>query len=178
MSQCSVVDRWVQSDHILLIHPCPEMLCLHTRAFEKWRRTPVGKQPIGLQSSRNSVKQAAWVLTNTLVDARRRHTPDFEEAVIQHFEEQPDTSNRSVAHSLSVKHMLLWQVLHDEHLHPYHLQQVQAMGPNDFAPHVNICQWLLGQSVHVPHFLCFIFFSDVYLYFHLQKQPCMGSRKS
>jgi hypothetical protein len=46
--QCSVVDRWVQSGHILLIHPCPEMLYLHTRGSEMWRRTPVGKQPIEL----------------------------------------------------------------------------------------------------------------------------------
>jgi hypothetical protein len=57
-------------------------------------------------------------------------------AIRQRFEEQPDTSTRSFAHTLSVKHMLVWQVLHDEHLHPYHLQKVQGMGPNDFAPHV------------------------------------------
>jgi hypothetical protein len=46
--QCSVVDRWVQSDRILLIHSCPEILYLHARAFEMWRRIPVGKQPIEL----------------------------------------------------------------------------------------------------------------------------------
>jgi hypothetical protein len=36
-----VVDRWVQCDHILLIHPCPETLCLRARASEMWRRTPL-----------------------------------------------------------------------------------------------------------------------------------------
>jgi hypothetical protein len=105
MLQCSVVDMWVQSDHILLIHPFPETLCLRARASEMCRM-PVGMQPIGLQSGR------PW----------RCHTPDIEEAVIQHFEEQPDTSTRSTARTPSVKHMLVWQVLHDEHLHPYHLQ--------------------------------------------------------
>jgi hypothetical protein len=34
MLQRSVVDRWVQSDHILLIHPCPETLYLRARASE------------------------------------------------------------------------------------------------------------------------------------------------
>jgi hypothetical protein len=55
---------------------------------------------------------------------RKSRTPDFEEAVMQHFEEQPDTSTRSVAQTLGVNHMLVWQVLHDEHLHTYHLQKV------------------------------------------------------
>jgi hypothetical protein len=34
MLQRSVVDRWDQSDHILLIHPCPETLYLRPRASE------------------------------------------------------------------------------------------------------------------------------------------------
>jgi hypothetical protein len=55
--------------------------------------------------------------------------------------------------------MLVRQVLHEEHLHPYHLQKVQEKEPNDFAPHVKFCRWLLGQTVQVPHFLPFIFFS-------------------
>jgi hypothetical protein len=36
---------------------------------------------------------------------QRRRTPDIEEAVIECFEEQPDTSTRSVAHTLGVTHM-------------------------------------------------------------------------
>jgi hypothetical protein len=34
MLQRSVVDRWVQCDHILLRHPCPETLCLRAWASE------------------------------------------------------------------------------------------------------------------------------------------------
>jgi hypothetical protein len=34
MLQCSVVYKWVQSDHILLIHPCPETLVLRARMSE------------------------------------------------------------------------------------------------------------------------------------------------
>jgi hypothetical protein len=34
MLQRSVVDRLIQCDHILLIHPCPETLCLRARTSE------------------------------------------------------------------------------------------------------------------------------------------------
>jgi hypothetical protein len=34
------------------------------------------------------------------------------------------------------------------------------MGPNDFAPRVTFCRWLLELIVQVPDFLRFIFFSD------------------
>jgi hypothetical protein len=34
MLQRSVVDRWVQPDHILLIHKCPETLPFGTKGHE------------------------------------------------------------------------------------------------------------------------------------------------
>jgi hypothetical protein len=37
MLQCSVGDRWVQSYHILLIHPCPEMLPFGTKDHKSFR---------------------------------------------------------------------------------------------------------------------------------------------
>jgi hypothetical protein len=73
---------------------------------------------------------------------QKRRVPDFEEEAIQHFKEQPDTSTRNVANTLGVNHMLLWQVLHDEHLHPHHLQKVQAMGSKTLfivSNFVNVC---------------------------------------
>jgi hypothetical protein len=56
--------------------------------------------------------------------------------------------------------MFVWQVLQDDHLHPHQLQKVQPMGSNEFDHGIKICRWLLGQTVHVPHFIRFIFFSD------------------
>jgi hypothetical protein len=37
---------------------------------------------------------------------------------------------------------------------------VQVMGLKNFALRITFCRWLLGQTVQVPNFLCFIFFSD------------------
>jgi hypothetical protein len=36
---------------------------------------------------------------------QRRRTPDFEEVIVQRFEEQPDTSTQSVAHTFGVNDM-------------------------------------------------------------------------
>jgi hypothetical protein len=33
----AVVDRWVQSDHILLIYPCPEVLPFGTKGHKVFR---------------------------------------------------------------------------------------------------------------------------------------------
>jgi hypothetical protein len=73
---------------------------------------------------------------------QKRRLPDFEEEAIQHFKEQLDTSARSVANTLGVNHMLVWQVLHDEYLQPHHLQKVQAMGSKTLfvvSNFVNVC---------------------------------------
>jgi hypothetical protein len=60
----------VKSD-ILSTHPGPETLCLRARASEMWRRTLVGKKPIGLRSSRrrihrtrSSTNDNAWDVTS------------------------------------------------------------------------------------------------------------------
>jgi hypothetical protein len=37
MLQRSVVGRWVQSDHILSIHPCPETLPFATKGHKSFR---------------------------------------------------------------------------------------------------------------------------------------------
>jgi hypothetical protein len=36
MLQRYVADRWVQCDHILLIHPCPEMLPFGTKGHKSF----------------------------------------------------------------------------------------------------------------------------------------------
>jgi hypothetical protein len=86
---------------------------------------------------------------------RRCYTSDFEE-VIQRFEEKPDTSTQSIAHTLGVNHMSVWQVLHDEHLYP--LPPPESAGDGTERPHITFCQWMLRQIVQVPNFLALPFF--------------------
>ena len=58
----------------------------------------------------------------------------------------------------------VWRVLHEQQLHPYHLQKVHALGPADFAPRVIFCAWFLHQSVDNPEFPRRILFKDETFY--------------
>lgn len=63
---------------------------------------------------------------------RSVRTPQFEEEILQRFEDNPSTSTRIVARELRVNSCLVWNVVHDNALHPFYRQKVQALGPNDF----------------------------------------------
>ena len=80
-----------------------------------------------------------------------RRTPDFED--------HPSTSTRTVAHTIGINYMSVWQVLHDFQRHPYHLLKAQAMTQDDYAPRA-FCRWLLRQTKQAPHFLRVILLSD------------------
>ncbi|KAJ8887701.1 hypothetical protein PR048_013919 [Dryococelus australis] len=72
-------------------------------------------------------------ITNDCGAPKRRRTPELEEAVLHHVEQSPSTSMLSVGRSMGVTSSIVWEVLHEQQLHPYHLQRVQSLHPADFA---------------------------------------------
>ena len=58
---------------------------------------------------------------------QRHHTPKFEEVVFHAVEEDVTMSTRNIAGRLNVDHPTVWHVLHEQQLHTYHPQKVQAM---------------------------------------------------
>ena len=60
--------------------------------------------------------------------------PEWEEAVLHEVEENVTTSTQQVACRLNVDQKNVWSILHNQQLHRYHLQRVQAMCPKDFVP--------------------------------------------
>ena len=85
--------------------------------------------------------------------APRRHcTLNFEEDVLHHVEETPSTSTQTIVHVMGVPQSPIWEVLHEQQVHPYHPQRVHAMGPVDFARLANFCMWFLHQCVEEPQF--------------------------
>lgn len=91
---------------------------------------------------------------------RNRRTPEFEEAVLQHFEQNPSTSTRAVANQLGSSNSTVWSVMNDDGQHPFHLQKVQGLTPNDYEPRVHFDQWLLQNCNEVPDFPGLILFTD------------------
>jgi hypothetical protein len=45
-------------------------------------------------------------------------------------------------------------------LHPYHVQRVQALQPNDYIRRQEFCEWLIQKCVNPPHFLRIVLFTD------------------
>lgn len=91
---------------------------------------------------------------------RRRRTPNVEEGILHRVEETPSTSTRTIARAMRVPQSIVWEVLHEQQLHPYHLQRIHAMGPADFPLRANFCTWFLHRCVEEPHFPQRILFTD------------------
>lgn len=85
---------------------------------------------------------------------------DFEENILEIFEENPSTSTGEVADQLGCSKSVVWTVLHEEKLHPFKLQKVQALNPQDFPHRVDCARWFLRQDVQVPGFLERVLFTD------------------
>jgi len=58
---------------------------------------------------------------------------DEEEGIVQTVQSSPRASTRRIARRLRVPHTRVWRTLHAEGMYPYHMQQLQHLGPGDFA---------------------------------------------
>lgn len=87
-------------------------------------------------------------------------TPELEEAVLNTVEEHPETSTRKIAVMLNVSHFLIWKIIVDNLLYPFHIQRVQALLPRDFPSRLNFCRWFLEKLAEDPLFKSKILFTD------------------
>nr|CAH7719299.1 unnamed protein product [Callosobruchus chinensis] len=104
----------------------------------------------GTLKPNNQLKGAHWAVRTT----------EIEEAVLNLIDENPEVSTRKIGNNLNISHFLVWKILHDFLLYPYHIQRVQALLPRDFPLCVNFCQWFLGKIAHNPLFDRDIMFKD------------------
>lgn len=89
---------------------------------------------------------------------------EFEENVLEKFEDNPRLSVRTVAHEINVSKSTIWRVVHDDNLYPFHFQKVQSLIPGDYVQRVNCARWFLQQDVFNPNFLCYVLFTDEALF--------------
>ncbi|GBN77577.1 hypothetical protein AVEN_26135-1 [Araneus ventricosus] len=89
---------------------------------------------------------------------RSVRTPQIVEDILERVGDRPDISTREV--SRAVPHSIVWRVLRDEGLHPYHVQKVQAVIPADYAPRVEFARWFLQQIAAQPDFSAHVLFTD------------------
>ncbi|GBM06856.1 hypothetical protein AVEN_173609-1 [Araneus ventricosus] len=91
---------------------------------------------------------------------RSVRTPQVVEDILQGVGVRPDISTREVSRAVNVPHSIVWRVLRDEGLHPYHVQKVQGFIPADYAPRVEFARWFLQQLEAQPDFSAHLLFTD------------------
>lgn len=87
-------------------------------------------------------------------------TLELEEGILHEIEENPATSTRKIATTFNVSHFLVWKILIENLLYPYHIQRVQALLPRDFPLRINFCEWFLQNLLENPLFDRHILFTD------------------
>src|SRR5678815_5688794 len=91
---------------------------------------------------------------------RNTRTPAFEEEMLERVANDPSTSTRAIAHAMGTNQSSVVRVLQEQSFHAYHLQKVQGLGPNDFAPRVQFARWFLQRSIANQAFPAHVFFTD------------------
>jgi len=54
-------------------------------------------------------------------------TPDTKNRIVRIIEENPGTSVRRIFDAIGIGTTLVWRMLHEQLLYPYHIQRVQAL---------------------------------------------------
>lgn len=85
---------------------------------------------------------------------------ELEDDILQQIEETPTTSTRVIAQNFGCSKSTAWRILHDEKLHPFKLQKVQALNPQDFPHRVECSRWFLTKDIEEPGFLENVLFTD------------------
>ncbi|KAJ3661726.1 hypothetical protein Zmor_006113 [Zophobas morio] len=65
---------------------------------------------------------------------RTERTLDAEEEILNVVENDPGISIRRLSYRVGVSPFVVWRTLHEQGLHPYHVQRVQHLKPEDLPP--------------------------------------------
>ncbi|GFV72290.1 uncharacterized protein LOC103512048 [Trichonephila clavipes] len=91
---------------------------------------------------------------------RTTRTVDAEDRVLQELERNPSTSTRVVSRETNIPQATVWRNEHDEGLHPYHLQRVQALELGDYTKRMDFARWFLHESNADRNFAANVLFTD------------------
>ncbi|GFX97103.1 DUF4817 domain-containing protein [Trichonephila clavipes] len=91
---------------------------------------------------------------------RTTRTVDAEDRVLQELDRNPSTSTRVVSRETHIPQATVWRIAHDEGLHPYHLQRVQALELGDYSKRMNFARWFLHESNAERNFAASALFTD------------------
>lgn len=85
---------------------------------------------------------------------------DLDQVILTIFENDPETSIRSVANRLNVSTYKVWSILKTYRQHPYHFIKVQELLPADKPKRLQFCHWILEKYIHDRDYVKNIFWTD------------------
>ncbi|GFX20077.1 uncharacterized protein TNCV_1436371 [Trichonephila clavipes] len=91
---------------------------------------------------------------------RYRRTPSLEQRILNTVDNNPSTSSRAVGRALGESHQSVLRTLHEDRMHPYHLQRVQTITPDDYPRRLNFATWYLQQTAGNQTFPADVLFTD------------------
>ena len=91
--------------------------------------------------------------TFILVIEGTARTVQQEQRILAHVTANTGTSTRRISSAEGINCSIVWRILHEDRLYPYHLQRVQGLKMEDLPRSVKFCQWCLKQCVRDPQFL-------------------------
>ena len=101
--------------------------------------------PKSISSTFNTLRQTGSLPSVRIQYERNpQHELCEEENILDAVERIPRASTRRLARRFGVSQSMAWRTLHENGLHPYHLQQVQHLQPGDRALRLQFCNWLNG----------------------------------
>lgn len=91
---------------------------------------------------------------------RIRRVLRAEEQLLEMVDANPGVSTRTAAMQVGVSRSTVHRILRENLLHPYHLQRVQALAPQDRPARVRFCTWFRHKQARDVDFCASILFTD------------------
>ena len=76
---------------------------------------------------------------------RRARDHHVEEQILQDIDDNPSNSIRKIATQNNVTKWIVHETLKEQLLHPYHVQKVHAMSPDDYPARLQYSNWFIQQ---------------------------------
>ncbi|GFT08897.1 uncharacterized protein TNCV_4104141 [Trichonephila clavipes] len=147
---------------------------LHRKAWaesDRWRCMQAHKGKVSNEAATESSNVCSgaskpgrtWSFRATIEGSGRRRiarTPIFEGGVLHAVDQTPGTSVRALAASTGRSPTTIHRVLQGAALHPFHVQRVQSLQPDDPPRRVTFAQWFLNQIAADMHFASSVLFCD------------------
>ncbi|GFV74504.1 hypothetical protein TNCV_5129461 [Trichonephila clavipes] len=98
------------------------------------------------------------ILRSNMHDTGRRRltrTINIKEIVLQSFEDNSNSNIRDIGQQLGVCQSAVWRIVHEQGVHPYHMQRVQLLEPKDYSKLQEFCTMVHAERYLRPQFSSF-----------------------